>query len=91
MTISTLFPTPLPSLELFANLSLAELDLALPSARVRQVAKDTRIFNQGDAAGWAYVVIQGSIRVSAAPAVINMSYQLDATIHNTQWITAISI
>jgi CRP-like cAMP-binding protein len=28
------------------------------------VAKNTRIFNQGDAAGWAYVVIQGSILIT---------------------------
>jgi CRP-like cAMP-binding protein len=64
MTISAHFPTPLPSLELFAGLSSAELDVVLQSARIRQVAKETRIFNQGDAAGCAYIVIQGSIRIA---------------------------
>lgn len=64
MAISTLLPTPLPSLELFAGLSPAELDLALSSARVRQAPKETRIFNQGDTAGWAYIVIQGGIRIT---------------------------
>lgn len=64
MASSTLFPEPLPSLELFAGLSSAELARVLKSARVRQVTKDTRIFHQGDAADWAYILIEGSIRIT---------------------------
>lgn len=58
------FPRTLPTMELFAGLSSTDLEQVLTTARVRHVVKETRIFNQGDAADRAYVLIRGSVRIS---------------------------
>ena len=59
-----LFPRTLPSIELFADLSSTDLERVLATARIRHVANETRIFNQGDDADRAYVLILGSVRIS---------------------------
>jgi CRP-like cAMP-binding protein len=58
------FPRTLPTMELFAGLSSTDLEQVLTTARVRHVVKETRIFNQGDGADRAYVLIRGSVRIS---------------------------
>jgi CRP-like cAMP-binding protein len=58
------FPRTLPSIELFAGLSSTDLEQVLATARIRHMAKETRIFNQGDDADRAYVLLRGSVRIS---------------------------
>lgn len=59
-----LFPPTFPSMELFAGLCSTDLEQVLATARIRHVARETRIFNQGDGADRAYVLIRGSVRIS---------------------------
>jgi len=58
------FPRTLPSIELFAGLSSTDLEQVLATARILHMAKETRIFNQGDDADRAYVLLRGSVRIS---------------------------
>lgn len=64
MTNPMLFPRALPAMELFEGLSSTDLEKVLATARVQHVVKETRIFNQGDDAYRAYVLIRGSVRIS---------------------------
>jgi CRP-like cAMP-binding protein len=64
--VSALRSKQLATLELFRDLSSEELRDVASMARVRRFAKDTLIFNQGDAAGRAHVLIEGSVRISQA-------------------------
>jgi CRP-like cAMP-binding protein len=50
--------------ELFADLSPAAMDETFAAAHIRRVDKETLIFNQGDEARRAYVLIEGSLRIS---------------------------
>ena len=59
-----LFSRTLPTMELFAGLPPTDLEQVLTTARIRHVVKETRIFNQGDDADRAYVLIRGSVRIS---------------------------
>ena len=53
-------------MELFHDLSPAALEEVMAAARLRRMAKQTRIFNQGDPAERAYALIDGSVRISQA-------------------------
>ncbi len=53
-------------MELFHDLSPAALDEVMAAARLRRLAKQTRIFDQGDPAERAYALIDGSVRISQA-------------------------
>jgi CRP-like cAMP-binding protein len=54
----------LSTIELFRDLSSNELREVMALARVRRFDKDALIFNQGDAAGRAHVLVEGSVRIS---------------------------
>jgi CRP-like cAMP-binding protein len=54
----------LAAVELFRDLSSDELGEVMGLARVRRFDKDTLIFNQGDPAGRAHVLVEGSVRIS---------------------------
>ena len=54
----------LATIDLFRDLSFDELCEVMALARVRRVDKDALIFNQGDAAGRAHVLVEGSVRIS---------------------------
>jgi len=54
----------LATIELFRDLSSDELGEVIALARVRRFEKDTLIFNQGDAAARAHVLVEGSVRIS---------------------------
>jgi CRP-like cAMP-binding protein len=54
----------LGTVELFRGLSPSALDDVMARARIRRFDKDSLIFNQGDPAGHAHVVIEGSVRIS---------------------------
>jgi CRP-like cAMP-binding protein len=67
MTVAfTHAPQVLASMELFHDLSPAALEEVMAAARLRRMAKQTRIFNQGDPAERAYALIDGSVRISQA-------------------------
>ncbi len=53
-------------MELFHDLSPAALEEVMAAARLRRLAKQTRIFDQGDPAERAYALIDGSVRISQA-------------------------
>ena len=57
-------PQSLASLELFQDLSPAALGDIAESARIRLLAKDARIFNQGDPGVRVHALIDGSVRIS---------------------------
>ena len=59
-----LAPHALASFELFRDLSPAALDDVMSSARVRRLAGNTPIFDQGDAEVRAHVLIEGNVRIS---------------------------
>lgn len=59
----TLAPQVLASVELFVGLSTTALQEVAASARVRRLIKETRIFEQGDAAERGYALIEGSVRI----------------------------
>jgi CRP-like cAMP-binding protein len=63
-TDALLSPEYLGTIELFCDLSSEALGEALALARVRRFNKDSVIFNQGDAAGRAHILIEGSVRIS---------------------------
>lgn len=54
----------LATIELFRDLSSDKLWEVMALARVRRFDKDALIFNQGDAAGRAHVLVEGSVRIS---------------------------
>jgi hypothetical protein len=54
----------LATIELFRDLSSDKLCEVMALARVRRFDKDALIFNQGDAAGRAHVLVEGSVRIS---------------------------
>lgn len=54
----------LAGLELFRGLTAAALEDVLAASRLRHLAKDTRIFNQGDGRVRAHALIEGSVRIS---------------------------
>lgn len=54
----------LAAMELFAGLSTEALDEVMAHARLRYLAKDTRIFDQGDPAERAHALIEGAVRIS---------------------------
>ena len=60
----SLAPQTLASLELFQGLPPSALHDVLELARVRRVAKETRIFNQGDPGVRAHALVEGSVRIS---------------------------
>jgi CRP/FNR family transcriptional regulator, nitrogen oxide reductase regulator len=65
MTAIAPLPSPaLASMELFLDLPPAALDEVMASARLRHLAKETRIFDQGDPAERAHALIDGSARIS---------------------------
>jgi len=67
MTVAfTVAPEVLASMELFHDLSPAALEEVMAAARLRRLAKQTRIFDQGDPAERAYALIDGSVRISQA-------------------------
>src|SRR3954447_23177635 len=57
-------PLALASTELFRDLQMPALEEALSFARVRRLPKQMPIFNQGDPAERAYVLLEGSVRIS---------------------------
>jgi len=57
-------PQALAALELFKDLSPAALGDVAGSALMRLLAKDTRIFNQGDPGVRVHALIDGSVRIS---------------------------
>lgn len=57
-------PHALALFELFRDLSPAALDDVMSSARVRRLAGNTAIFDQGDAEVRAHVLIEGNVRIS---------------------------
>jgi CRP-like cAMP-binding protein len=57
-------PDALRGMELFVGLTDAALVETLANARVREVAKDTVIFRQDDAAAYCYAVLRGRVRIS---------------------------
>jgi CRP-like cAMP-binding protein len=57
-------PQIFAGMELFRDLPAAALDKVVASARVRRVARDARIFNQGDAGVRAHAVIEGVVRIA---------------------------
>lgn len=59
-----LLPPALASMELFRDLPPAVLDEVMAHARLRHLAKETRIFDQGDPAARAYALVGGSVRIS---------------------------
>jgi len=59
-----LVPQALAALELFDGLSPAALGDVMANARVRHLAKDTRIFDQGDPGVRAHALIDGGVRIS---------------------------
>ncbi len=58
-----LAPRALAAMELFLGLPPSGLEAVAALARVRRLAKDTRIFNQGDPGVRAHAVIEGSVRI----------------------------
>ena len=54
----------LSSLELFDGLSAPVLDEVIALTRCRSLARDIRIFNQGDNQVRAHLLIEGSVRIS---------------------------
>lgn len=69
MTSDTPLARPaLAAMELFAGLSSQALDEVMAHARLRYLAKDTRIFDQGDPAERAYALIEGAVRISQSGA-----------------------
>ena len=60
----TLDPGALASMELFRELPPAALDDVIKQARLRRLAKDTRIFEQGSSAGRCHALIDGRVRVA---------------------------
>jgi CRP-like cAMP-binding protein len=60
----SLAPEYLATIELFRDLSSDEVGEAMALARVRRFDKDTLIFNLGDAAGRAHVLVDGNVRIS---------------------------
>jgi len=54
----------LATIELFRDLSSDELCEVMALVRVRRFDKDALIFNQGDAAGRAHVLVEGSVRIT---------------------------
>ena len=67
MTVAfTVAPEVLASMELFHDLSPAALEEVMAAARLRRLAKQTRIFDQGDPAERAYALIDGSVGISQA-------------------------
>jgi CRP/FNR family transcriptional regulator, nitrogen oxide reductase regulator len=63
-TGSPLASRALASLELFRGLSPAALDDVLAAARVHHLAKEARVFNQGDPGVRAHGLISGGVRIS---------------------------
>ena len=63
-TAVQLAPQALASLELFLGVSPAALGDVMGSARVRHLAKETRIFNQGDPGVRAHALIDGGVRIA---------------------------
>jgi CRP/FNR family transcriptional regulator, nitrogen oxide reductase regulator len=64
MTASVPLHSPaLTTMELFLDLPTAALDEVMASARLRHLAKETRIFDQGDPAERAHALIHGSVRI----------------------------
>jgi CRP-like cAMP-binding protein len=65
-----LHPGPLPDaraigeVALLAALPADVLDEAAAAARVRRLARDTRIFDQGERAGRAHALLSGCVRIS---------------------------
>jgi len=51
-------------MELFRELPPAALDDVIKQARLRRLAKDTRIFEQGSSAGRCHALIDGRVRVA---------------------------
>lgn len=65
MTVSVqIAPQALAALELFQDLSPAALGDVVASARMRLLAKETRIFSQGDPGVRVHALIDGSVRIS---------------------------
>lgn len=54
----------LSTVDLFRNLSSDQLSEVMTLVRVRRLDKNTLLFNQGDAAGRAHVLVEGSVRIS---------------------------
>src|SRR5215472_14746846 len=54
----------LAAIELFSGPSREALDEAMVPARSRDLAKDTRIFDQGDCAERAHALVDGSVRIA---------------------------
>lgn len=65
MSIVTTDPCyDLTGLELLHGLSPEALEEARAAARIRQLPRNTRVFNQGDMDVWAHALLQGSVRIS---------------------------
>ena len=54
----------LSSLDLFEGLSPSVLDEVIAVTRCRALARDTRIFNQGDGYVRAHLLVEGSVRIA---------------------------
>ena len=57
-------PEILAAMELFRGLSAPALQTVAAAARVRRLAKDVRIFSQGDDGVRAHAVIEGAVRIA---------------------------
>ncbi len=57
-------PLSLAAMELFRGLPPAALEAVATCARVRRLAKEVRIFNQGDDGVRAHAVIDGGVRIA---------------------------
>jgi len=65
MSIATTDPCyDLTGLELLSGLSPEALEEVRTAARVRQLPRNTRVFNQGDMDVRAHALLQGSVRIS---------------------------
>ncbi len=65
MSISPTDPChDLTGLELLQGLSAQAFEEARVAARIRQLARNTRVFNQGDMDVRAHALLQGSVRIS---------------------------
>jgi CRP-like cAMP-binding protein len=65
MSIATTDPChDLTGLELLRGLSPDALEEARTAARIRQLPRNTRVFNQGDLDVRAHALLQGSVRIS---------------------------
>jgi CRP-like cAMP-binding protein len=65
MSVVTIDPChDLTGLELLQGLSPEALEEARAAARIRQLPRNTRVFNQGDMDVRAHALLQGSVRIS---------------------------